>query len=134
MEFNPTLGRKVKGFQLRPGFLCLHEQLLRSLYTTLHDLTRPIIRPILSFRQRNLQFRGTRALEFKPYFSVNATPILHENCLKQYGLIEDIMNVLAARFNFTWSTDLEVSDADGWGLWPKNDAGSVGHCHQQSGL
>ena len=41
----PTLGRK--GFQLRPGFLCLHE-LRSSRVTTLYDLTRPIIRLILS--------------------------------------------------------------------------------------
>ena len=77
---------------------------------------------------------GQELWSLNSWTSVNATPIQRENCLKQYGLIEDIMNVLAARFNFTWSTDLEVSDAGGWGLWPKNDAGSVGHCHQQSGL
>ena len=43
-----------------------------------------------------------------------------KECKEQYGLLADALNALGAKFNFTWSADLEVSDA-GWGLKPKND-------------
>ena len=83
--------------------------------TTLHNLTRPIIRPI-SDEIYNLDGQKLHSftLPWLPHIFVGQCDSQGKKCLKQYGLIADVLDVLGARFNFTWSTDLEVSDA-GWG-------------------